>query len=377
MGLTLSHQSALDALRMFRRGGENPKEIDMTRIACPSPWVGKRWTMREFDESIWRWPRPQRGAHLHALTPTRVGRVRLQNVETHLLCRDLPAGSVLWLDEHATMVCPELLFLQMADSFSLPALVMLGYELCGHFSRDARNPLRGKVSLDVPAATSVERLRDYLSKSKGLWGIKQARIALQYLSNNALSPMEAVLATAYWLPSEEAGYGMGPITLNERVRVGEAGELRRTRSRYPDLSFSFAPLGINYDGADHLDLPGLVEAAQQAATAEGDEGDEAKLALEEKTIAVRAKYVDDMRRNRQLASGGRLVFPVTKEDLCGKDGLDNLTREILQCARNLFGVDTTRYERILEDTSRAAERKVLLESLLPIGAVKGMMYGRL
>ena len=74
----------------------------------------------------------------------------------------------------------------------------------------------------------------------------------------------------------------------------------RTRSRYPDLSFSFAPIGMNYDGEDHLDLTGIARATRKAAQAEGDSRIEHEAALREKLESERAKVVDDNRRNRQL-----------------------------------------------------------------------------
>ena len=48
-----------------------------------------------------------------------------------------------------------------------------------------------------------------------------------------------------------------------------------------DLSFSFAPIGINYDGEDHLDLTGIARAARKAAQAEGDSRIEREAALRE------------------------------------------------------------------------------------------------
>lgn len=371
MSVTLSHSSALAVLRMLRTEGVNIREMESTAITSPSPWVGRRWTLREFDPSQWPWPQPTRNEHLHVLVPKGARYIRMATVETHALWSGDTSLSALWVDPHTTIVCPELLFLQMAEVLPLPSLVMLGYELCGNFSRDANDPIDGEARINIPTTTSVKRLAEYLVTSAGVRGIAKARKALEYVCDNALSPMEALLGTVYSLPPQESGYGMGPITLNERVVVGGLNEPDRMRTRYPDLSFSFAPVGLNYDGEDHLDLVGLVRAARRAMTTEGEEQAEAKKVLREKLEAVRAKVVDDNMRNRQLAARGKIVFPVTKEDVYGWGKLDELTWQILQCAQSVFGVDIEHFRQMLEDTDLKRDRYALLIAFLPSGVPGG------
>lgn len=372
MGVTLSHSSALAVLRMLRAEGVSIHEMESMAIANPSTWVGRRWTMREFDPSLWRWPQPTRDEHLHVLVPKGARYIRMSTVETHVLWSGDASLSALWVDSHTSIVCPELLFLQMAETLPLPSLVMLGYELCGNFSPDADNPIDGEAMIGIPTATSTKQLAEYLATSAGARGVAKARKALEYVCDNALSPMEALLGTVYSLPPQESGYGMGPLTLNERVVIEGPNESGCVRSRYPDLSFSFAPVGLNYDGEVHLELVDLVRAALRAATAEGEEQAEAEAALREQLEAVRAKVVDDNARNRQLAARGRIVFPVTKEDVYGQDKLDELTWQILQCAQSVFDVDIERFERMLEDTDLKRDRYALLTTFLPSGAPRGV-----
>lgn len=375
MALTLCNQSALDVTRTIRALGTNLQEADYVKLRRPFPWAGKRWSAQNFSPSLWRWPPPSPNRPLHVLVPDDRGRMRGSGICCHTVWHALPAHSICWLDEHASMVCPELLFLQMAERFSLPALVMLGYELCGHFSRDPNDPLVGPICDDLPAATSVARIEQYLLGVKRSNGIKNARNALRYVCDHAISAPEAVLATVYSLPPSEFGYGMGPVTLNERVNVDDSDVRESVRNRYPDLSFSFAPLGINYDGHDHLDLDGLVKTAWAAALAQRDSQAEALEALREKAAAVRAKVVDDNVRNRQLASRGRIVFPATKEDLYEPDHLDALTRQVLGCVREVFGIDTSEYVNMLDDTMLKRERHALIDSLLSKGVSRGSSYG--
>lgn len=365
MRLTLSHTSALFAMRMLRSERADLRGFDHVAVGRSSTSVGARWTMREFNSEIWRWPRPDPKNPLHVLVTSSTDRVRMSGVVTHLYQKELCAQSVLWLDEQASMVSPELLFVQLASCCPLPQLVMVGYELCGCFSRCASNPINGPVTLEVPPATSVEELHQYVSAASRVRGLGRARTALAYVQNNAVSAPEAVLATMYSLPTSEFGYGMGPIEMNKGIQVGDAQHGQIGRKRYPDILFSFAPVGINYDGEDHLDLKSIAVAATEAARASDESGLGPELKLENTIAAVRAKVVDDMRRNRELIAQGACVLPLTKEDLYSFGGLDDFTWQLLACAKNFYGANTRRFERTLVDSALARERYALLMELLP------------
>ena len=385
MGLTLSHLSALDVLRTLRAEGTNIHEMDVTRLDTPSPWKGERWSKRNFASEYWQLPIPSKTNPLDILVPNRDGRIRLQGINTHATWVELPPRSILWIDEHAAVVRPELMFLQVAEVFSLPALVMLGYELCGHFSRSALNPRDGNVTMDLPAATTVEDLRAYLSSIKRGRGIRRAKEALRYVSDHAISAPEAVLATMYSLPARESGYGLGPLTLNKRVGLADSeaaqgqvfnvGNVWQTSARFPDLLLGIAPVGINYDGEDHLDLPGLVVAARKAALADESDQSSAQEEVRRTMKQIRNKVIDDNQRNRQLISRGYIVLPATKEDLYGKDRLDEFTMQLLACAHHYFGIDVAKYESIVNDTSLKRDRYDLLRSLLPAGGTRKSSHG--
>lgn len=376
MALTISHTSALRVTRTLRANGKDLRLMSNVPIAQPSTWVGKRWSMKEFLSDSWKWDRPSAARPLHFVTTKKTGRIRLQNMRCHLFAGELPANAVVWLDECSSMSGPEYLFVQMAESLSIPELVLLGYELCGNFTRSKDGSIRGSVTDGICPATSVAELYGFVWSVDKLPGIIRAREAVQYISNHAVSVPEAILATMYSLPPVESGYGMGPVTLNQRVSVADDDDdyadspkekRKLPRVRYPDLMFSFAPVGINYDGGDHLDLDGLVEAARKDALTEANSDDKALTSqeLREKLASVRAKVVDDIQRNRQLASRGRIVFPATKEDLYEEDGLETLTQQILSCAHKVFGVDVGRFEKTLNDTAARRSRRALLSSMLP------------
>lgn len=373
MGITISHDSALFATRKLRAAGLDLRSMDVSTIAHPAPWLRSRWSAREFASDDWKWGAPSLSSPLHIVVSRKSDRLRMKHVKCHVCSVALPANAVLWLDGKATMSSPPLLFVQMAETLSLPELVMFGYELCGNFTRSAEKPLGGPITDKIGAATSICELRSFVESVENVAGLQKARAALAYIADHAVSAPEAVLGTMYSLPPEESGYGMGPITLNQRVDIDDGYKTRTARSRYPDLMFSFGPLGLNYDGEAHLNLRGLTQISLRLALTSDGDVMETKRDLDLKCREIRQKVVDDIRRNRQLMSTGRVVLPATKEDLQDIDSLDDLTREILQCASSILGIGVEPYERTLNDSELARSRGALLEALLPFRGT-GLTY---
>ena len=367
MALTLSHSTALHATRVLRSNRIDLASLDRGSIAHPAPWLSKRWTKRNFTPDEWNWQQPRASQPLDILVNAQESRPRTSLLRTHVCSIDLPLGSIIWLDEHTTMPSPPFLFTQMAEHASVPALVLLGHELCGHFSRYADNPVSGPIIDGIPAATSVADIATFLDQAPRVAGNAKARTALSCIADHALSVMESILSCIYALPPKESGFGMGPIALNRRVEIANTQEAGQTHARYPDILFPFAPIGINYDGEGHLDLEAVANAAREAALADAETKQQKEQLLSAALYDVRAKAVDDIRRNRELAANGYLVLPATKEDLYDWGALDNLTRQILACARETFGVDTSRYEKTLDNTDLARDRYALLTAMLPAG----------
>lgn len=367
MGITLSHVSALDALRKVRAEGLDVR-IETTAVALrdPQPWVGSRWVPRVFEDSSWYWGVPSKGNPLHVVVSDRSLRPQSMLIESHACTGNVPARSFLWLDEHATMVSPGLLFVQLANVLTFPALVLLGYELCGNFTRDAKDPLNGPVTRNVPVAITCEELREFVDAVDGTRGVGVARRAAKMIADNALSAPEAVLATMCSLPPNELGYDLGPVELNKRVQVRSGSDAHAPKIRVPDIMLTFAPIGFNYDGKDHLDLDALVEAVLRKGTVDQDAMN-----------AVRSKYVDDLWRNRELVAAGKLVLPVVKEDFATPESIDALIEQVLACSNLYFGINTTDRMIQLENTEQRIDRHELLRSFLPNGAVNGSSHGKM
>ena len=165
--------------------------------------------------------------------------------------------------------------------------------------------------------------------------------------------MEAVLATMLTLPLTEGGYGLGELRLN--VRHENPPELVARgcpESRVPDIELAVAPVGFNYDGRGHYDLQAVAAAADGAGRA---------AAIKD----ARSKYVDDLRRNRELMAMGKMILPVCSEDLFEEGALDALVVEALRCVE-VMGAEVPGFAiGYLSSAGAAKRRQELLWSMLP------------
>lgn len=85
----------------------------------------------------------------------------------------------------------------------------------------------------------------------------------------------------------------------------------------------------------------------------------------EKKRAVRAKVVDDRRRDRSLLAAGKFVLPLMKEDLYEHGMLDEVTQQLLQAANTYFEADTRDLEACLRDPEQCRDRFETLCALRP------------
>ena len=276
----------------------------------------------------------------------------------------IPPNSFVQIGPDLAVSCPELLFAEMATVLDLPQLLMLGHELCGEFSRDAGNPLNGPVTYWLKPVTTREKIGAYLEQTRWLPGATLAWRALELLSDNAWSPTESVAATIASLPIAECGYELSPCVMNRRVAASEAlAPAAATSSRVPDILFGDTNVGINYDGAVHLDLDSVVKAAMELERNPGSSA--TAVALDEVVRSVRAKAVDDIRRNRELAAAGYIVFPVTKEDLYEEGGFDRVMVQVIEALEVFARRDMGMYRSMMQSKFLSTKRQELIWSLLP------------
>lgn len=377
--ITVNKLSALRVLRSMRALGQPGRQgagrrgqgagplagLPRHDLAAPDPSPRKRWTagMLPLGELALD-ERPSSRSKLDVAVPSPEARFQGTFASSTVYSEGLPPGSFVQVSDSVSIPCPELLFVEAARVMQPAALVLLGYELCGTYARDPRDPRSGPVAFGVEPATSVGRIRDFIGACSGVRGMSAAARALRHVRDGAWSPMEALVAALAVMPPEELGYGVGDVRLNARRDNGrQLVEPERKGSRVPDIEFGGTPVGLNYDGHGHLDPGSVAEAAQQ-------DGGDASAQIE----SVRSRYVDDLRRNRELAATGLVVLPVTAEDLYEKGALDALMLEVADVMEATGGKDVSSVRLACTARQLADTRQKLLWSLLPWAP--GARYGR-
>lgn len=354
--------TALRLLRAWRSGGNAPGSLRRTHLWYSDPAPGARWSRRRLEEHVGMPCSPE--SPLDVAVPSAAARLQMSSVSNTVYSTGLPSDSFVDLGNGIAASSPELLFVELCRTLDLPERLMLGFELCGGFSRDAASPIDGPVTMELRPVTSCARIAAFLGSVREVPGMGRAREALELLADDAWSPTESVVATMSVLPLEEFGYGLGPVALNRREDTPAGLDFAAARgSRVPDIVFEGTSVGINYDGAVHLDLDSIVDAT---LAMERNPGESVfSRALDDAVRKVRAKVVDDIRRNRELAAGGLTVFPVVKEDLFQRDGLDKVMAQVVAAIEAHDGRDLSAQRRVLASRLASESRYELIRSLMP------------
>lgn len=362
MLLTPSHQAALRALRVYRCACGTLPAL-RHELPKPDPTPRARWTRSALPlDALGLAAAPSEARSIDVVVPSAGNRVRASFFSCHVQPIGLPEDSFVSLGNGLCIPCPELLFLQLADIMTPEVHALLGCELCGTYSRSAKDPRVDEAAYGVPPVTSVEKITDYLGACGRRRGVTLARQSLRWVRDNAWSPMEAIVALMTCLPTSANGYGIGDVSLN--VRHGTTPELVRLGckgSRVPDIEILGTHVGFNYDSHAHLDLDSIVEAAVNGNPSEA-------------MRSVREKYLDDLRRNRELAAVGRVILPVTPNDLFAPGGLDAVMLEAALAMEEFDDRSATHLKLCLQLRSMALRRQRLIWSLLPWPA--GRQYAR-
>ena len=353
MLLPTCNKTALRALRVFRSAhGTLPAERH--GLPRPDPFPQRRWSKRIVPlAALGLASPPNAECPVDVISPDAASRTQASFFSCHVISAGLPTDSFLMLGNGLCIPCPELLFLQMATIMTPEAHALLGYELCGTYSRSATEPRTGEVTYGVSPATSVEKIARYLDRCGRRADVARARRSLERVCDNAWSPMEAVVALMACLPTSEGGYGLGEISLNVRHNTApELAGLGCRESRVPDIEVAGTRVGFNYDSHAHFDLDSIA-----AATIEGSPDSAIR--------DVREKYLDDLRRNRELAAMGRIILSVTPADLFTPGGLDAVMLEAALAMEEFDGRSADNLRACLGSQTLTAGRQRLIWSLLP------------
>lgn len=355
MLICVNKTSALALLRHVRATGELA-HAEACGLPEPDPFPQRRWTARLIPHELLglRDP-PGPGRRVCVAVPSEESRPLASFFSNTVYSAGLPAGSFLQLSDELVIPCPELLYVELARVMHPAVHELLGYELCGTFARSPLNPRTGNVTHGLAPVTDVFRIKEFIDRCHGVAGTPAAKCHLKNVRDDAWSAIEAVMALMIVRPVDDLGYGIERITLNVRqdnplalVKRGCMG------SRVPDIVLDDLPVGFNYDSHDHLDLSSVAASLDSVTELRGS------------LAHLRQKYVDDRRRDRELAAQGRVIMPVVAEDLFSYGGLDTVVLEALMASERLGGPEAAsviKSEAWNSHTERA--RQQLIWSLLP------------
>ena len=143
------------------------------------------------------------------------------------------------------MASPELCFLQAAAGCSFLETVKLGYDLCSIYQPD-HNAKYGQIPRTPPVNTVL--LQKFVEKAVGMYGIQNARKAVQYVLDRSNSPMETRLAIIQHLPFSNGGFSIGGQELNSVIEFSaKAAELFRRDRCSCDTVWHNAKVVLEYD----------------------------------------------------------------------------------------------------------------------------------
>ena len=337
MKLTVGLWDALRITRALRAQRVDLHCLPHGELQAPDPSPAKRWREQIIPLDSLYLQKPPCSEHpLEVLVDSegKAPRAQFMHISSLQSCL-LPNGSFLKVNEETWIPCPELLFVLMGALLPPADHLALGLELCGEFSLDATHPTGGRATFGVPQATTVTEISSFLRDSSRihLWGMKQAKRLSALISDDAWSPMEASVAVPLSLGIEDCGY------------------------------FTGTHIGLNYDGAGHLPLEAVANAGINLGMNPGDGYREHELASA--TRAVRNKFLDDRRRDRELLASGLQVIPITSEDLYEPGGLDQVAKWTISRIEAEGSRELGLQRAALGSPALTADRQELIWSLLP------------
>lgn len=168
----------------------------------------------------------------------------------HMYSGKYPKGSFYRLNETIYIACPELMFCQLASTYSFEKLLLLGYEICGTYSYNENSPIG--FSNNLCPLTCVQNISNYIEKLKkcsyNFHGLKQAKKAVAYILDNSASPQESRLSILLTGPRSIGAFGLNYCSLNQKVELSDKAALICSQSYvYPDISILNKKIAIEYD----------------------------------------------------------------------------------------------------------------------------------
>ena len=211
--------------------------------------------MSELDFTAQRWL-DHVGYPAHAFVPKRTKGTSTNRLVTHVYGESAPHGAFLDLGHGICICSPHFAFMQMCANIDIVDAVALGMELCGFYSRWRLAPdifadpyyleysETQACTFDLPPATKVKRIEEFVKRQKGRRGAVGARAALRLIAGNSASPMETAIYMLLCLPKRLGGYGLPKPTLNPKLIISNPDGLKE---RYPDLFWQGPNIDVEYN----------------------------------------------------------------------------------------------------------------------------------
>ena len=155
----------------------------------------------------------------------------------HIRKDPIPRGGLVEIAPGVRCASPSLAALQLAPRLSRIELLMLLSELLGLYTISGDGSGTGLIQRSKPLA-APGTMEAFLANMQGARCVSEVRRALAFAPVNAASPMEAKLFIRAREPYARGGYAMGPVLLNDPVRLEALSSRMPTlKTRKPDLLF--------------------------------------------------------------------------------------------------------------------------------------------
>lgn len=243
MKVFLSHESALAYWRAVRGVGD--VRPDPARVAfspeLPSDGVAAADLADEL--ACYGIDRP-----VHLLTTREHRKSRYPFLRLHSTSRVPPQRAFCEVRKGVYASSPEFCFLQMAQRGLLVEQILLGYELCGSYTKGSRRDPEGLSATFYKAfpLSASKRLRGFAEANRPWCGSAQTLKACRYVQDGAASPAESAIAMLLCLPNKLGGYALPRARLNALVPIVD-NRTGLTMPRYCDLYWPQHDLAIEYD----------------------------------------------------------------------------------------------------------------------------------
>ena len=198
----------------------------------------------------------------------------------------LPSGSLWDLGDNRCLTAPEYFFLRTAPRLSFAQAVLLGMEICGHYSTLMSAPYRKYCDMvrreqggsllanpwpptewemsvehqrqlmqlgfiSRPSLASGDGLRDYLSRALSEGSHSRAILAARHIKDGSRSPMESRLYARYCLPRRYGGLSLLPVELNRTFTLSaDVAKTIGVTHFSVDLYWPTASIAIEYQGKE-------------------------------------------------------------------------------------------------------------------------------